>query len=153
TMTDSPRGRRSGGRAGRQAARAATFAESQPFLTRKIAPYEVLDDEGLSIIEEHADRLLEQVGIEIVDFPEALEIFAAHGADVDGTRVRFAPGLCRQIIQASAPRTYTQHARNPERNVVIGDPHVVLAPAYGSPFVRDLEGGRRYATIEDFRNF
>ena len=29
----------------------------------------------------------------------------------------------------------------------------VLAPAYGSPFVRDLDGGRRYGTIEDFRNF
>jgi len=26
-------------------------------------------------------------------------------------------------------------------------------PAYGPPFVRDLEGERRYATIEDFRNF
>ncbi len=31
--------------------------------------------------------------------------------------------------------------------------HTVLAPAYGSPFVRDLDGGRRYGTIEDFRNF
>ncbi len=30
---------------------------------------------------------------------------------------------------------------------------MVFAPAYGSPFVRDLENGRRYATIEDFRNF
>jgi len=30
---------------------------------------------------------------------------------------------------------------------------MVLAPAYGSPFVRDLDQGRRYATIEDFRNF
>ena len=30
---------------------------------------------------------------------------------------------------------------------------MVLAPVYGPPFVRDLEGGRRYATIEDFRNF
>ena len=29
---------------------------------------------------------------------------------------------------------------------------MVLAPAYGSPFVRDLDGERRYATIEDFRN-
>jgi trimethylamine--corrinoid protein Co-methyltransferase len=31
--------------------------------------------------------------------------------------------------------------------------HTVFAPNYGSPFVRDLDGGRRYGTIEDFRNF
>ena len=29
----------------------------------------------------------------------------------------------------------------------------MFAPAYGSPFVRDLDDGRRYGTIEDFRNF
>ena len=28
----------------------------------------------------------------------------------------------------------------------------MLAPVYGPPFVRDMENGRRYATIEDFRN-
>ena len=27
--------------------------------------------------------------------------------------------------------------------------HTVFAPKYGSPFVRDLDGGRRYGTIED----
>ena len=30
---------------------------------------------------------------------------------------------------------------------------MVFAPVYGPPFVRDLENERRYATIEDFRNF
>ena len=30
--------------------------------------------------------------------------------------------------------------------------HTVFAPNYGSPFVRDLDHGRRYGTIEDFRN-
>ncbi len=29
----------------------------------------------------------------------------------------------------------------------------MFAPAYGSPFVMDLDRGRRYGTIEDFRNF
>jgi len=29
----------------------------------------------------------------------------------------------------------------------------VFVPAYGPPFVRDLDQGRRYGTIEDFRNF
>jgi trimethylamine--corrinoid protein Co-methyltransferase len=29
----------------------------------------------------------------------------------------------------------------------------VFAPVYGPPFIRNLDEGRRYATIDDFRNF
>jgi trimethylamine---corrinoid protein Co-methyltransferase len=141
------------GRAARQAARTAKAIETIPYLTRTLAPVEVLSQEGLELIEHNADILLEQVGIEIGNYPESLEIFRSAGADVDGTRVHFPPGLCRSLITASAPKVFRQHARNPERSVMIGDPHMVFAPAYGSPFVRDVEGGRRYATIEDFRNF
>ena len=36
---------------------------------------------------------------------------------------------------------------------MFGGQGTIFAPAYGSPFVRDLDGGRRYGTIEDFRNF
>ena len=151
-MSEGKRGR-SGGRAARQAARVAKGIEQQRFLTRALSPVEVLSDEGLELIEHNADTLLEQVGLEIVGYDDALSIFAGAGADVDGTRVRFPRGMCRQIIQASAPRSFTQHARNPERSVVIGDPSIVMAPVYGPPFVRDLDKGRRYATIEDFRNF
>lgn len=61
-------------------------------------------------------------------------------------------GLARRLC-ATAPRDYVQHARNPERNVAIGGKGLVLAPVYGPPFVRDMENGRRYATMEDFRNF
>ncbi len=146
------RGRRGGGRSARQAARVSKAIEQQKFLTRNLAPVEVLSAEALGLIEENAETLLEQVGIDIVGYEEAVRIFAAAGADVDGTRVRFPRGMCRQLIQATAPKKFTQHARNPERSVVIGDPHLVFAPVYGPPFVRDLEGGRRYATIEDFRN-
>ena len=67
--------------------------------------------------------------------------------------MRFPRGLARQLVQATAPRTFTQVARNPANSVEIGGNATVFAPAYGSPFVRDLEGGRRYGTIEDFRNF
>jgi trimethylamine--corrinoid protein Co-methyltransferase len=74
------------------------------------------------------------------------------GADVTGERVRIPRGLARQLC-ATAPSTFTQHARNPERNVEIGGRNLVLAPVYGPPFVRDNEGGRRYATMEDFRKF
>ena len=60
--------------------------------------------------------------------------------------------MCRSIVQATAPRQFTQYARNEANNVEIGGMHTVFAPNYGSPFVRDLDSGRRYGTIEDFRN-
>ncbi|HEY8439507.1 MAG TPA: trimethylamine methyltransferase family protein [Candidatus Limnocylindrales bacterium] len=141
------------GRDARQAARLARAVASEPYLTRELRPVEVVSVEGLETIEHHADTLLEQVGIEIGNYPEALEIFRGAGADVDGTRVRFPRGMCRALITATAPPRFVQRARNPERDVVIGDPHIVLAPAYGSPFIHNLDEGRRYATIEDFRNF
>ena len=61
-MTDTAeRGRRSGGRAARQAARLHAHVEHVPFLTRTLQPVEVLSDEGLSTIETNADRILEEV--------------------------------------------------------------------------------------------
>jgi trimethylamine--corrinoid protein Co-methyltransferase len=148
-----PRGRRSGGRAGRQAARAAAVVTREPFLTRRLAPFELVSDEGLTLLEHNADTILEEVGIEVHDHRVAIDLFRTAGADVDGTRVRFPRGLCRHLVQATAPRVYTQHARNPAHDVQIGDDATVFAPNYGSPFVHDLDRGRRYATLEDFENF
>jgi trimethylamine--corrinoid protein Co-methyltransferase len=148
------RGRRAGGgREAKRAARASRSSQTVPYITRQIPCFEVMSEEGLAIIEHNADTILEEIGIDFRDDPEALQILKNAGADIQGERVRFPRGMCRQIVQASAPRIFTQHARNPERNVVIGGPNTVFAPAYGSPFVRDLDKGRRYATIEDFQNF
>ena len=48
-------GRRAGGgRAGRQAARASSHAESVPYITRTLKPFEVLDDDGIALIERNA---------------------------------------------------------------------------------------------------
>jgi trimethylamine--corrinoid protein Co-methyltransferase len=145
--------RRAGGREAKRAARLARSSASVPYITRKIPYYEVLDEEGLALIERNADTILEQIGIEFRGDPEALQIWRDAGADVQGERVHFARGMCRQLIQATAPREFVQHARNPEHNVHIGGKCTVFAPAYGSPFVRCLDKGRRYGTIEDFRNF
>ncbi len=149
-MTGRPR--RSGGRAARQAARAAAAVEARPYLTTTLTPHEVLDEAGLELLERNADTILSEIGVD-VHYEHARKAFAAAGAAVDGARVRFPPGMCRELVQTTAPAEFTQHARNPDRSVRIGGRHMVLAPAYGSPFVRDVEGGRRYATIEDFRNF
>ena len=43
-------------------------------------------------------------------------------------------------------------SRNPDKTVQIGGAHTVFAPVYGPPFVRCLDKGRRYGTLEDFQN-
>jgi trimethylamine--corrinoid protein Co-methyltransferase len=133
--------------------RAATHIARQPFLTRKLTPVDLVSDEGLALLELNADTILEEVGMEIRDYPSALARFKDAGADVVGTRVRFPRGWCRSIVQGSAPSVYTQHARNPDNNVQVGGDATVFAPNYGSPFVHDLDRGRRYATLADFENF
>jgi trimethylamine--corrinoid protein Co-methyltransferase len=152
-MTDDTPRRRAGGRAARQAARLHAHIERTPFLTRTMQPFEVMNDEGLALLEHNADTILEEVGLEFRGDPEAIRLLREAGADVDGERVRFPRGMCRQTVQATAPRQFTQHARNPANSVEIGGMNTVFAPNYGSPFVRDLDNGRRYGTIEDFRNF
>lgn len=141
------------GRDAKRAARAARAGNSVPYITRSVPYYEVLGEEGLSIIERNADTILAEVGIEFREDPEALEILRNAGAEVTGELVRFPRGMCRSIVQASAPREFTQYARNPARNVRIGGANTVFAPAYGSPFIRSLDEGRRYARLEDFQNF
>ena len=144
--------RRSGGRAGRMESRAAKVTITAPYLIRKVPIQNVLNEEGLARIEANADQLLQDIGVEFRDDEEVLGLWRSVGADVKGQRVRFPKGLLRQII-STAPAQFTQHARNPTRNVEIGGDNTVFAPVYGPPFVRDMDGGRRYGTIDDFRNF
>ncbi len=151
--TEPTRARRASGRDAKRAARAARAGAAVPYITRRVPYYEVLDEESLAMLERNADTILEEVGIDYRDDPEALEIWKAAGADVRGERVHCPRGMCRTLVQRTAPREFTQHARNPARSVRIGGKHTVFAPAYGSPFVRSLDEGRRYARIEDFRNF
>ncbi|MDQ7051225.1 MAG: trimethylamine methyltransferase family protein [Enterobacterales bacterium] len=126
---------------------------TQAYITRKIPEYEILNDSELALIEDNAEIILHEIGVVFSDYDSALDLWKQAGAQVEGNRVRFPKGLCRKLIQDSAPKQFTQHARNPKKSVQIGGKHTVLVPAYGSPFVRDLDNGRRYATIEDFKNF
>ena len=137
-------GRRRGGRE-----RAVTAAPA--FIERKIPFYEYLDEEGLVRLEEQADWIISEIGLEFRDDPKALEIWKAGGADVRGTRVRLDRGAARELCR-TAPSKFVQHARNPAKSVEIGGTSQVFAPVYGPPFVRDLEGGRRYGTLEDLEN-
>ncbi|NBW05904.1 MAG: trimethylamine methyltransferase, partial [Alphaproteobacteria bacterium] len=143
--------RRGGGRDGRRTARAAGGAVAAPYINVAIAPVDILSDEGAEIIENNAEIILEEIGIDFRDDPEALDILRNVGCDIRGERVRFPRGLARQLC-STAPSRYIQHARNPARSVEIGGNKMVFAPVYGPPFVRDLNNERRYATMADFQN-
>ncbi len=138
-------------RVGRGQARERKVTTAPAYVKRQIPFYEFLNEEGLVKLEEQADWLIQEIGIEFRDDPKALELWKAAGADIKGTRVRLDKGLARELCK-TAPSEFTQHARNPERNVRIGGTSQVFAPIYGAPFIRDVEGGRRYGTYQDFEN-
>lgn len=144
--------RRGGGRRARQAERASAEVERVPYISRQVSTFDVLNEEGLCLIERNADSILRDIGMEFTDDPEILDLFREAGADVQGTRVRFEPGHPRSIVQDSAPSQYIQHARNPANNVVIGGNNTVLCPSFGPPFIHNLDEGRRYATLADFHD-
>ncbi|MEZ5809983.1 MAG: trimethylamine methyltransferase family protein [Rhizobiaceae bacterium] len=145
--------RQRGGRSARREARSGgPVVAHRPYIVRNIPTYDVLSEENLVRIEKTADRILAEVGIEFRDDPVALDHWKRAGAKIEGELVRFEPGMLREILK-TAPGEFTQHARNPANSVRIGGRNVVFAPSYGSPFVMDLDKGRRYGTIEDFENF
>lgn len=118
----------------------------------RIAPYHLLGEEALERIEAQADWLLQEVGIEFRGDEVALSLFRDAGASVNGDRVRFPKGLARQLC-STAPESFIFHGRSPLHSVLVGGDNIVLMPGYGSPFVTDLDQGRRYASLLDFENF
>ncbi|MGH1424743.1 MAG: trimethylamine methyltransferase family protein [Pseudooceanicola sp.] len=142
---------RGGGGAAKRAERTAVRFDTARYITRNTPNYELLSDDALAVIESNAETVLEEIGVNFVNNPAALDRWRAAGADVNGERVRIPRGLARKLCE-TAPAKFIQHARNPERSVEIGGRNLVLAPVYGPPFVR--EGAtRRYATMEDFEKF
>ncbi|MGB2160378.1 MAG: trimethylamine methyltransferase family protein, partial [Candidatus Puniceispirillaceae bacterium] len=151
--TSQRRSRRGGGRDARRQMRAGGGSgQAKPFITRNLPPVDILTDEAAEIIEANAETILEEIGIDFLEDEEARDLLKDAGCDVRGERVHFPRGLARELC-GTAPSAFTQHARNPARSVEIGGNNMVFAPVYGPPFVRDLKDERRYATIEDFRNF
>ena len=142
--------RRRGGRQGRKRSIESSPIFHRPTLVRNIPFLDLLDDEGVDQIHEMAMRIIEEIGIEFRD-PKSISLWKKAGADVDGWRVRAGREMLMELL-TTAPQEYVHRARNPERSVTVGGENMVFAPAYGMPFVRDLEGVRRNATLADLDN-
>jgi trimethylamine--corrinoid protein Co-methyltransferase len=53
---------------------------------------------------------------------------------------------------ATAPASFTWHARNPERTLAIGHNAINFAPNGGTVFAANLEIGRRPGLLQDYHN-
>jgi trimethylamine---corrinoid protein Co-methyltransferase len=118
-----------------------------------LKPFDYLSPDEVETIHENSLMVLEKFGIQF-NHAEAIDLLERAGARVDRETnlVKFPRQLVLENI-AKAPAKFSMRARNRQNDVCVGGDGVVCAPVYGPPFVHDLEGGRREATMEDFRNF
>lgn len=122
-------------------------------LTNPFRPLEVLSADQVEAIHRASLRILDEVGVEVLS-DRALDAFAGAGARVDRAtrRVRLEPAQVEALIQP-APSTFTLHARNPDRNLAFGGPHLVFGAVGGPAFVTDLDRGRRAGNAADFADY
>jgi len=123
-----------------------------PRLENRWPPLEVLTAEQIERILHAAFRILEEAGLEIRS-PAAREHFRSAGAlvDEDTQLVRLGRDLVEAQL-AHAPAQFVLRARDPGRDLHVGGSVVNFGPVNGAPNISDRESGRRYGSIEAFRN-
>jgi trimethylamine--corrinoid protein Co-methyltransferase len=95
--------------------------------------------------------LLQTTGI-VINEEEALSIFKQHGYKVEGKTVFPTEAQIGKAL-STVPSKFTIKARNPQKNVTIGEDSFAFLPGYGAPFVMTSEGVQREATMEDYDSF
>jgi trimethylamine--corrinoid protein Co-methyltransferase len=151
TSTDRPQRAVRRGRDARAAQRRTRVQRWLPELERRIPWVDLLDDEQVQRIHDASMDIIEEVGIEF-RCDDAIGMWRAAGADVDGVTVRIDREHLMSLL-GTAPSSYTMVARDPAHTVTVGDGRTIFTPSYGAPYVLDLNGVRRPATLQDFRDF
>jgi len=111
---------------------------------------EMLSTADIQRIHDSSMELLSNVGVRF-PYEPALAAFREHGVRTEDQRVYLTEEQVMRTL-ADVPKVFTIHARNPERSVTVGAGQPVLAPAYGAPFLVDLEVGKRAPTMDDYHD-
>lgn len=106
-------------------------------------PIELLSNDAIEQIHRTALSILQEVGMAILS-SEARNHFATAGFEVhnDSDIIRFDSELVEALV-AKAPSSFTLHARDPAKNIKIGDGHAAFCSVGGPAYVMDLDKGRR----------
>jgi trimethylamine--corrinoid protein Co-methyltransferase len=109
------------------------------------------EQKTLDTIHKYSLELLHDTGIK---FPseKALGIFKKHGFRTDGEMVFFKEKDIQAALE-TVPDVFTVKARNPEKDIRIGDDSYMMAPGYGPPFIIEPSGEKRNALLEDVHKF
>ncbi|SEO93351.1 trimethylamine---corrinoid protein Co-methyltransferase [Salinihabitans flavidus] len=150
----SARKRRGGGRAGNAARRVRLGVIDQMPWRLPVnvdRPTEPLTEEGVEAIHEGAMRILEEIGIEFYN-AEARGILKQAGCIVQGDTIRFDRAFIMEMI-GKAPASWTMTPRNPARQIVMGEGHILFGNVSSPPNYWDMEIGRKVpGTREMCRN-
>jgi len=112
--------------------------------------FKVIDGPMLDRIHEASLRLLKETGV-VFHHDQVLDCFKAHGAAVEGKRVRFPEKMVTSAIEQT-PDRFVWSARNPGQTRVLGEGWLVQ-PAAGTVKVHDLTGLIRPGTLKDYADF
>lgn len=113
--------------------------------------FNVLTPEQVRLVHDQTMKILEEIGVEF-SYEPALEAFRAHGQKVEGHRVYFRREFVEEQVK-KAPAEFVLHARNPENSLTVGGENIIFMPGYGAPFIHEVDGKRRNATMADYDNF
>ncbi len=109
-----------------------------------------LSPANIELIHNTSMKLLTNVGVLFPD-DAAIAVFKEHSVRTDGHTVYLTEEQLMKALE-TVPAQFTIHARNPGRDVTVGDGEPVFAPGYGAPFLVDYEVGKRASTMEDYHN-
>jgi trimethylamine--corrinoid protein Co-methyltransferase len=138
---------------GRKIAAEQVLAPKLGQLFNPYQPIEALDSEALDLIHDASMRILEDIGLEVLN-ETALGLYEADGARVDWDQQKVF--LDREQVMAriaTVPPSFTMHSRNPGRDRQVGGNAINFTTVASAPNSSDLEGGRRTGNFEDYCNF
>lgn len=113
----------------------------------------MLSDDEIETIHQTSLTILREVGMAVLA-PIARDKFAQSGFEVDHSseRVYFDSDAIESLI-GFAPSSFTLHARNPNKNIRIGDGYAAFASVGGPAYVMDSDKGRRNGTYSEMCDF
>jgi trimethylamine---corrinoid protein Co-methyltransferase len=113
-------------------------------------PTEVVSDDELESIHLASLRVLEEIGMDVLN-PDAQQVLMQAGGKLTNDRIRIGR---ESIIEAlsHAPSEFTLHGVSPERDLRIGGNWIAFGSVASAPNVHDRDGGRRTGNRHDYQN-